>query len=174
MLTKIRNLWYFVFLIPFFIIGVIVAKSFDIQLVKANAQQPALPALTGTPVETTNLLVDPNSCAGKQPQAVSLDGVEITICLPFNADYISTAKPTDLVQSGAWVQQDPYQVFSMYTVPYGVRPAADKLPKSAKWISILYRKATRDFYKPSALEKVNGPAITLFNNTVRGATYLTS
>ena len=58
---------------------------------------------------------------------ISIDGVNIELCLPFFPDSVSVAKPDDFVQSGSWIKQNPYQEFSIYAVPYGIFPSADNV-----------------------------------------------
>src|SRR6185503_9078065 len=105
-------------------------------------------------------------------QTGSLDGVDFQFCLPFSPDHSSSADREDWVQSGSWIKLTPHKEFSIYTIPYGVKPAADNLPTATEGVTASYQKSTLDFYGPDAVAIIEGPSILIFGNTIQGATYL--
>lgn len=164
------NMRYPQFLSVALLVGLFLGQFLTSQFVQA--QSPEVTASLTTLQSNSDFTGNSGRCLGGTRQSFSLDGVKLELCLPFNPDHISIAMPGDWVQAGSWVEEQPYRVLSLYAVPYGVKPAADGLPKSAKWIKGVYKQATRNFYKAKQLRKDVGPNISFFGEIVEGATFL--
>jgi hypothetical protein len=74
-------------------------------------------------------------CSRGVSQSLRLDGVELTICLPFQPDSTVIASENDWVQSAGWAKYDQNQEFTIYAIPYGIHPASDKLPLASPGIA---------------------------------------
>ena len=47
-----------------------------------------------------------------------LDGIILSLCIPFSPDSLDSAPETSIVQSAAAVKHSPNQIFSIYAIPY--------------------------------------------------------
>lgn len=113
------------------------------------------------------------ACSGPaSARAIQLDGVDLTLCVPFIPDTVLSAADTDIVQSAAAVRRTPHSALLLYAVPYGLVPAGDGLPAARPGVAQTYQDISSRAYAGEALEALDGPSISILGQTVAGRTVI--
>ncbi len=97
-----------------------------------------------------------------------LDGVNLNLCLSFDPEIISTSDEVDMVQSLYAVSHSANMELFLYSVPFGLQPAADYLPAAQAGISSSYQDLSFDAYKGLILSDVSVSSMNMFNQSVTG------
>ncbi len=111
--------------------------------------------------------------AGCQPanqRLFTLDGVELTLCLPFFPEALVVATEQDLVQSAYAANPTTRQELSLYAVPFGLQPASDGLPVAGPGVSSTYQELSFKAYAGDVLADFPVESLTLFGQVVPGRT----
>jgi len=103
---------------------------------------------------------------------ISLDGVDLKICIPFVPDYLASAPKSSIVQSAVAVKQTPYQELYVYSIPYGVKPLSDTLPVASPGIGETYRALAFAPFSGEVINYFAAPMIQIFDQKVPGQSVL--
>jgi hypothetical protein len=105
---------------------------------------------------------------------ISLDGVDLLVCLPFEPDFTAVAESGEIVQSAALVAKDPYQSLLIYAVPYGLRPYQGGYPAASEGLADRYQEITLAALEEDDIVPQESPGQELFGEPVTGFSYLSS
>ena len=118
-------------------------------------------------VPTTVSFAQANPCQVGEPHNISLDGVDLSICVPFTPDMVLAAGEDEIVQSGSLLANEPYQQLLIYPVAYGLVPAASDLPISEPGASYVYKLKTIEMMFSEGQKIIDIPPMVIFDEEVK-------
>jgi hypothetical protein len=108
------------------------------------------------------------------PASFALDGVDLSLCLPFTAGAVRTSQPDNKIQVASAVETAGQRELSITAMPLGVRPSSEGLPVLQTGQVESYRAALQGLRAQQGTVRAQAPAMTLFGGSISGDTYLLS
>jgi hypothetical protein len=108
------------------------------------------------------------TCA--QPAGFRLDGVELSLCLPFAVGAFRLPEPDNKIQVATGEDASGQGELAITAMPLGTRPSSEILPVLQTGQEQSYRDQLQDFRVQQGGVWVGSPQLSLFGQSVSGAT----
>jgi hypothetical protein len=108
------------------------------------------------------------ACANRA--AFRLDGVELSVCLPFAVGAFRLPEPDNKIQVATGGDASGLRELAITAMPLGTRPSSESLPVLQTGQEQSYRELLQDFRMQQGGVRVGAPQMSLFGHSVSGAT----